>query len=283
MAVEYLVDGLSVRLRAPHDLSWLGRFGQVFCVFDQLISGNLCFGVQEGHQRYFIKYAGAPTLGHPGDPALAVKRLQAADERYERLSHPAFTRRLESFETRGGFGLVFAWFEGFALAPLESQMISLRALPYAQRFALFDSLADFITLASRQDYVTAGIADRNILVDFKGPAAIFCSADHFIPMPAVNTRGRLSGSPWFLAPETYVRGARLEESANVWQMGMLAHTFFGNRISPNQTQWEATTELYAVAQKALQEDPARRYPLAEQFLSAWRQGVMAVPGHWFMR
>lgn len=33
----YYLDGLPVQLKAPHDLSWTGRYGRVFCVFDQLI------------------------------------------------------------------------------------------------------------------------------------------------------------------------------------------------------------------------------------------------------
>lgn len=281
--MDYVIDGLDVRLKAPHGLKWLNRFGRVFCVFDQLISGHLCFGVQDNGSRYFIKYAGAPTLGYAGDPAAAVARLKEADRRYQALQHRAFTRRIDAFETPGGFGIAFAWFEGCALAPLDSQLKALRALPYAQRLALFDDLADFVAFASDKDFITAGVADRNILVDFDKKRAIFCSADHFLPMPALNARGRLSGSPWFLAPEAYVVGARLEEAANVWQMGMLAHTFFGNRLDPNPGQWEGTSPLYAVAQKALSPDPGKRYPLAHQFLSAWRQAVMDVPNHWFMR
>lgn len=283
MAMDYVINGLTVSLKAPHDLQWLSRFGQAFSVFDQLISGHLCFGVQDNDKRYFIKYAGAPTLGYAGDPALAVEKLRAADSRYQRLKHHALTKRIDAFETSGGFGIVFSWFEGYALAPLYSQFTALRALPYAQRMAMFDDLADFVVLASDNDFITAGIADRNILVDFENKKVIFCSADHFLPMPAVNARGRLSGSPWFLAPEMYIAGARLDETANVWQMAMLAHTFFGNRQDPSPGQWEGTPALYAVAQKALSPDPVKRYPLARQFLRHWRQAVMDIPNHWFMR
>ena len=283
MAVDYVINGLTVRLKAPHSLQWLSRFGRLFCVFDQLISGHLCFGVQDNGNRYFIKYAGAPTLGYAGDRALAVSKLRELDSRYLLLNHRAFTRRIDAFETPGGFGIVFDWFEGYALAPPISQLMAFRAMPYAQRLALFDDLADFLVLASDNDFITAGISDRNILIDSEKKKALFCSADHFLPMPAVNTRGRLSGSPWFLAPEMYIPGARLDEAANVWQMGMLAHTFFGNRLEPNPGQWEGTPALYAVAKKALSSDTSKRYSLARQFLINWRQAVMDIPNHWFMR
>ena len=280
--LAYTIDGLPIRLKAPHDLSWTSRFGRVFCVFDQLISGNLGLGIEDGAKRYFIKYAGAPTLNHAGDPAAAVRRLREADETYQLLAHPCLTRRLDAFQTREGYGIVFTWFPGFALAPLDIHMRRLRALRPGTRFRLFDGLADFIALASGKDYITAGIADQNILVDFDNERAIFSSVDHFLPMPVINARGRLPGSPWFLAPEAYAPCAKLEEATNVFQLGMLAHTFFGNRAAPSPSQWEATPELFAVASRACQPDLNRRYQAASDFLTAWRQGVMAIPSHWFM-
>lgn len=279
--MEYFIDGLAIRLKAPHDLSWTSRFGRVFCVFDQLISGNLGLGIEEEGRKYFIKYAGAPTLGYAGDPRLAAESLRRADDIYQELRHRCLTSRLEAFETRNGFGVVFPWFEGFALAPMDIHMRQLRSLPLAARFALFDGLAEFIALASARDYITSGIADQNILVDFKREQAIFCSVDHFLRMPARNERGRLPGSPWFLAPEAYEAGAKLGETANVYQLGMLAHTFLGSRASPSPRQWEGTPALYAVAEKAIHPDPARRYQEAGHFLAAWRQAVMDIPGRWF--
>lgn len=280
--MEYSIDGLSIGLKAPHDLSWTSRYGRVFCVFDQLISGHLGLGIEAEDRRYFVKYAGAATLNYAGDPAPVIAKLREADETYQALSHRCLTRRLEAFETRQGYGIVFDWFPGFALAPLDIHMRRLRALSPGKRFALFDGLAEFIAMASSRDYITAGIADQNILVDFEGEQAIFCSVDHFQTMPAINTRGRLPGSPWFLAPEAYVPCAPLDEATNVYQLGMLAHTFFGNRASPSPDQWDATPQLYQVAMKACAADPKARYQQAAEFLTAWRQGVMDIPSHWFM-
>lgn len=279
--MEYFIDGLPVRLKAPHDLSWISRFGRVFCVFDQLISGHLGLGIEDGGNRYFVKYAGAPTLGYAGDPRTAAAKLREADDIYHQLSHPCLSKRLDAFETRGGFGIVFSWFPGFALAPMDIHMRRLRALPPGKRFALFDGLAAFLAQASARDYITAGIADQNILVDFEGERAIFCSVDHFLLMPAVNARGRLPGSPWFLAPEAYEKGARLDEATNVYQLGMLAQTFFGDRAAPSVKHWEGTGALYEVAEKACHPLPAKRYQQAGQFLAAWRQAVMDIPGRWF--
>ena len=70
-------QGFPVRLRAPHDLSFLDAFGRVFLVLDQMSSGMLGFGVTGSQGRLYLKYAGAATLNCPNDPRLAVERLRS--------------------------------------------------------------------------------------------------------------------------------------------------------------------------------------------------------------
>ena len=259
--MEYFIDGLAVRLKAPHDLSWISRFGRVFCVFDQLISGNLGLGIEEEGRKYFIKYAGAPTLGYAGDPRLAAESLRRADDIYQELRHRCLTPRLEAFETRNGFGVVFPWFEGFALAPMDIHMRQLRSSRWP-RFALFDGLAEFIAFASARDYITSGIADQNIWWILSGsrPSSVRLTIfSGCLP----GTSGAAPGSPgfWRRKPRG---GAKLGETANVYQLGMLAHTFLGT--APLRLQAvEGTPALYAVAEKSIHPDPARRYQEAGHF------------------
>ena len=56
------IDGVSFALKQAHDFAWLHAYGRVLSVFDQQDSGNICFGVANGARRWFIKYAGAPTV-----------------------------------------------------------------------------------------------------------------------------------------------------------------------------------------------------------------------------
>ena len=62
--ITVFVQDLPVQLKSWHDLDFIHSFGRVFRVFDHLISGNLCFGVENEQGRFFIKYAGAPTINY---------------------------------------------------------------------------------------------------------------------------------------------------------------------------------------------------------------------------
>ena len=54
------IDGVSFILKAPFDFSFLSEYGEIFRVFDDQDSGNICFGAAKGEVKRFIKFAGAP-------------------------------------------------------------------------------------------------------------------------------------------------------------------------------------------------------------------------------
>ncbi|MCL2253220.1 MAG: hypothetical protein FWC09_02140 [Lachnospiraceae bacterium] len=59
--IQY-IDDIPIRTKIPYNFSFLSKYGKVFKVFDDQDSGNLCFGIKDDNRRYFIKYAGAPTV-----------------------------------------------------------------------------------------------------------------------------------------------------------------------------------------------------------------------------
>lgn len=59
----------------------------MFKVYDDQDSGNICFGTEKDGQRYFIKFAGAPTEQYNGNPADAIARLKATLPVYSELQH----------------------------------------------------------------------------------------------------------------------------------------------------------------------------------------------------
>lgn len=58
----------SKKMSAP-PFSFMKEYGTAFKVYDDQDSGNICFGTEKDGQRYFIKFAGAPTEQFGGDPA----------------------------------------------------------------------------------------------------------------------------------------------------------------------------------------------------------------------
>jgi len=271
------VDGLRLQLKAAHDLSWLGDLGRVFCVFDQLISGNLCFGVQDGERRLFVKYAGAQTALYAGHPQAAVQRLEEAAGRYRALRHPCLARLQGEVTLPQGLALVFEWFEGYALAPLEAQLDLTLGLPLVTRLAMYDGLMDLLVRASEADYLAAGLSRHHILVDTDSGRAMLSSLNHFLPFPATTPHPKLPGASWFLPEEAYQVGARLDDSANVYALGALAFLFFNAYKEKSAAGWTAGQPLLQLAQQACQPQPARRVPSAARFQAAWRQQVMNLP------
>ncbi len=272
------LDGLPLRLKAPHDLGWLKGYGRVFCVFDGLITGNLCFGIEKAGRRLFVKYAGARPPQYAGEPQRAVETLMNTALLHDKLRHPCLSPVLERFETDNGFGLVFPWFEGYALGPLQVHMDAFRRLPLGTRLLLYDKLADFFALAAGRDYVAGGVYDEKILVDFSRQNLMFCSVSRFMQMPARTPYPKLPGSPWYLPPEGYIPGAKLDESINVYAQGALAFTFFGDRNALDLKSWEGAESLHSLAARAVRPRPAQRPSSAAEYLGEWRQAVLRLPG-----
>lgn len=271
--IRYQSDGVGFEVKEPHDFSWLNRFGRVFCAFDSLISGNLCFGVSDGRQKFFIKYAGAATKMYNGRPENAVRHLMKATPKYEDLKHPSVIPLLAQTALPQGHALVFPWFEGYALAPIDLHLKKLQALRLIDRLRMYDSLADAIVNANQKDYLAAGLAHQQILVNFDQALAVICSLNHFRRFPAIAPHPKLPGSAWFVPPEGYRTGAPLDERSNVYALGALAFTFFGNPRDQSGHLWSAGSALYQIAQQAISPDIGKRPQSPALYQKMWRETV----------
>lgn len=75
----------------------MSKYGRVFKVFDDQDSGNICFGTEKDGQRYFVKFAGAPTEQYNGKASDAVKRLQSSLPVYKDLRHENLIRLIKAW------------------------------------------------------------------------------------------------------------------------------------------------------------------------------------------
>ena len=273
MITLYLQDQ-PVQLRAFHDLSAIDALGRVFRVYDQLTSGLLAFGVQRGDRRLFVKYAGAPTLNYPSDPMLAVERLRQAAPNYAALRHPALVPLLDVQDGAGACLCIFEWLPGLPLGPLPEHYDAFRQAPLTERLRMYDAVADLSARAEAHELVIAGLSDTHLMYQPEAGRLVVTNIDDYLPLPCINVRGRLPGSPYYLPPEGYRKGAALDETSSVYALGALAQAFFGDRIKPRRKAWEAAEGLYAVAERAMQDNRDRRYQSTAEYLAAWRQAVL---------
>lgn len=281
------LDGTSVALRADHDFDWLHQFGRVFRAFDQQDSGNICFGVQDGAQRWFIKYAGAPTVNYEGDPSDAIARLQQAMPVYEAIQHPSLIRLIDHGPYGDGYAAIFAWAEGeclhahwnFAQHPKYTDPLSpnyrFRRLPLRDKLVCFRAVLDLHTLVARKGYVAIDFYDGSIMYDFTAHGTTVCDIDFYQKAPCLNTMGRLWGSKRFMAPEEFQLGAVIDEVTNVYTMGATAFELLGDNGQRTLDGWQAGAGLFAVARRATNADRRERYPSIAALSDAWEEALKA--------
>lgn len=272
--ITQLVDGMPVRLKELHDLSFVERFGRVFSVFDEHSCGMLSFGlINPQGQRIYLKYAGASTINYPSAPDLAVQKLRRALPNYRSLSHPALIRLRGEQELPYGCLAVFDWVEGLPLGPQPEGYTDFRSAPLLDRLRLFDMICDFHAGAEAFGLCIAGLNDTHLIYHSPAKRLMLSNIDNYLPLPSINTRSRLPGSPFYLPPEGYRKGDAIDETSNVYALSALSHSFFGDRINRTKGAWQTPDQLYHVALRGLSEDRNLRHQSTEEFLTDWRAAV----------
>lgn len=294
------IDGISFPMEELCDLSFLSSWGRVFQVFSQNDSGNVSFGVQGEHGRFFIKAAGAKTIHACVSPEQAVETLRAAVPLYQELAHPRLIRLVDHFSRNGLYAAVFQWAEGECLfdhwnferyeaTGEPSPRERFRALPVEEKLDAFAGIFDFLAHAENRGYAAVDFYDSSLLYDFTQKQLTICDIDSFQKRPLHKTLGAdYPGTKRLKAPEEYLLGAEITPATGVFTLGALLLHFFGsytqeeqermyreNRFFPcSRETWQLSSARYAIAQKAVEPDPCRRYSSLQDFRRAWEADLI---------
>jgi serine/threonine-protein kinase len=269
------LDGVPVRLRAAHDLSFLTRWGTVFAVLDQQDSGNLCFGVEGRAGRVFVKYAGAPTVRYDGAAEAAVANLRRSAEVYRALAHPSLVTLREAVDVGGGHALVFDWTDATPVGRQYERSHVVRSLELPARAAAVQQVYDFHVHAAGRGWVAIDLYDGSVMLDADSGRVVLCDLDLYERGPVANRMGRMWGSTRFMSPEEYQLGAPIDEVTNVFALGALAHTFLGEDETKSREAWVGTDALFDVAAQAMRPDREVRWQSVAALAEAWRTAVRA--------
>lgn len=269
--IKHSLDGVDFHLAESTDLSFIQQYGRVFRVFDENDSGNISFGVDDGHRRRFIKLAGASTMNAMLSPEKASANLRRTEQIHRNLSHPHIVRFLESFEHGRFFGLIFDWTDGgLLLRRIENQpLLRFKALPFNERLEAFDSVIDVVQHTHDSGYVAVDIYDASFIYDFERKQITICDIDAFERKPMVNTMGRMYGSTRFMSPEEFELGAVIDEITNVYTLGAVAFLLFGNEQKRTMETWDAGDVRFEVAQRATSDRREERFASIAEFRIAW--------------
>ena len=143
MAVTLFPDGVPCALQEAFDLSFLRQWGKVFRVFDQQDSGNLCFGLEDGAHRYFVKFAGARPVRYKGGPERAVELLKQSGRVYRDLAHPVLLPLLWEGPVEGGYALLFPWTEAICMGKQYPSRERFLALPLGTKLGIYREVLAF--------------------------------------------------------------------------------------------------------------------------------------------
>ncbi|MGE6753754.1 serine/threonine protein kinase [Rossellomorea sp. NPDC071047] len=268
------MDQIPYKLKAPFDFSFIEGYGEVFKVYDDQDSGNICFGVDNGDQKMFIKFAGAPTVRYEGKPEDAVEELKASVKVYEDLAHPHLVKLLRAEEVGGGFAAIFEWTDGECMGkmyPLSRE--TFMEMPDSTKMNVFHDILGFHIHVMEEGYVAIDFYDGSILYDFSKEKTLICDIDLYSKRPYINSMGRMWGSSRFMSPEEFEQGAVIDEITNVYLMGATAFALFGGEKDRSIDKWRLSEKLYKVALKAVSEDREKRQQSLEEFKSEWGWGT----------
>jgi serine/threonine-protein kinase len=274
------IDGVPYKLKAPFDFAFIGKYGKVFTVFDDQDSGNICFGVNDGETKRFIKFAGAPTARANVSTEEAIERMKLTVPIYRDLAHPALTRMVGAEEIGGGFAMVFEWNNAECMGKqFPASRKKFMEMPNDARLRVFDEILDFHAHAAERGYVAIDFYDGSIMYDFNADKAVICDIELYEKAPAKNNMGRMYGSSRFMSPEEFQLGAMIDEITNVYTMGATAFALFGGERDRSLEKWRLSKNLYTVAIKAVSDERNERQQSIEQFIAEWRAAT-AWPNGW---
>lgn len=267
------IDGLPYKLKAPFDFGFISRYGNVFHVFDDQDSGNICFGTEKDGERFFVKFAGAPTEAYDGTAEEAIERLKSTWPIYEDLKHRCLIEFVKKEEIGGGFAMVFKWANGDCMGRMyPAAHRRIKQLPTEEKCRLFHDVLDFLEYVASNGYVAIDFYDGSILYDFEKHRTTICDIDLFRKQPCVNDMGRMWGSSLFQAPEEYQLHAAIDEITNVYTAGALAFALFG-KYKRTRNAWQLSDAAFLAATKAVSDHRSDRYQTIKEFAEAWESAV----------
>lgn len=162
-------------------VSFLGKIGVVFTVFDKQDSGCVAYGVKIGEQRWFVKYASRPD---------AISYMKNAVAFHKEVTHTKLPWLLNSFDIGNGFALVYEWVNGEVLSTPDfpgregrnhpaSPHVRFRQLPVDQILNALTEIYEVHRYLETMGFIAVDFYDGCIIYDFQNNELHLCDFDHY--------------------------------------------------------------------------------------------------------
>jgi serine/threonine-protein kinase len=227
---------------------------------------------------------------------LAVQRFHREARAAAGLAHPNLITVYDVGDEKDQFYLVMELVEGRSLAELLKEGSS----PFPETVRLLEKVARGVGVAHEKGIIHRDLKPGNILVTPSGePKVGDFGLAHVVESTQELTRtGTTLGTPLYMAPEQVQGEARaITPRTDVYAMGAILYEVLAGRpphraenmmelygkivreepVSPRRIQKGIPAELETIALKALDKDPARRYPTAADFAEDLRRFLAGEP------
>ena len=260
------IDGVPYKMKSFFNFDFIGKYGKVFKVFDDQDSGNICFGTEKNGERYFIKFAGAPTEQYSGKPENAVTRLKATLPVYQALKSPNLIEFVKAEDIGSGFAMVFKWADGECMGRMyPASHRRFMQMDAEAKLKVFRDILSFFEYVALQKYVALDFYDSSILYDFESRKTTICDIDFFRKMPCTNDMGRMWGSSRFMSQEEFDLGVVIDEVTNVYTVGATAFALFSD-YDRSHAAWPLDDKTFAVASKAVSDARSDRQQSIREYI-----------------
>ncbi len=221
-----------------------------------------------------------------------IRRMRRERQILAGLDHPNIARLLDGGTTAEGMPyLVMEYVDGEPLLEWASR----RTLGPRERIALFLDVCAAVQSAHQKLVLHRDLKPGNILVSREGQPKLldFGIAKLFDDEAEELRTLNVPLTPGYASPEQ-LRGESVTTASDVYSLGVLLHELLtgqkpgASAAGPTRPRHELRGDLETIVRKALEEDPARRYPSVEQLAEDLRRHldgrpVLARPDSWSYR
>ena len=250
--------------------------------------------VYRGYQRDVDRSVAIKVLPpHPGQNSQFIERFRLEARTIARLQHPHILPLYDYGDENDVLYLVMAYADGGSV----SDRIRRGPMPLSEIQRIFQQVAEALDYAHRQNVIHRDIKPDNILLDREGHVLlsdfgivkIIEESEKTINLTAT---GGLVGTPSYMSPEQ-AQGLPVNDRTDIYSLGIVIYEMLAGKQpfsaeTPMQVVLKHITapvpplhdfngklppQLDGVLQRALEKEPAQRYPSAQTFYEDFKRVI----------
>jgi len=222
----------------------------------------------------------------------ALERFEREAQVIAQIDHPHIVRLYHYGQDKGLRYMAVQFVDG---PDLESMLQSMRQqgkwVPYREAARLVGEIGQALDYIHGLELVHRDVKAPNVLLDSRGHS--YLSDFGLVLLQPIGTRGEVLGSPHYLAPEQAISSAHATALSDLYSLGVIAYELFTGRLpfddpdplevalqqmtrqppAPGSLRPELPAALEQVLLRALDKQPAKRYPSGAALTAAIRQAV----------